>query len=356
MMESEKATPFGDISNTHSRKEPLKEAPIKMGPGGDNNENEKENDESNKNKISKALIYPAGNLSSPDQAKKTRGTRGGRKNREKIARVFEKTFPAKEAITPIVPKLDLSTSSAVSTESENWIRYSVEELISFRKSSIAKTEPKFLCECPLTKKKSGLEEVKILPVPFQQDGTIGNIIAKILNRSSIEPIKGDLPHFVRRSSISPLTTPRTENANMEKNKPATCDKFESRESFIREDAARKHKMRPPTAPEYQPYEFAEIQYNPTFNDPNVEYCPMPVYYYVPYYVPAMPLYAEPPPMSNSSSLSSIFSRSESIPEFIPSYARSASAQETLKNEDEPLATPLDSTVEEEEDEDDELEE
>jgi hypothetical protein len=29
-------------------------------------------------------------------------------------------------------------------------------------------------------------------------------------------------------------------------------------------------MRPPTAPEYQPYEFAEIQYNPTFNDPNVE--------------------------------------------------------------------------------------
>jgi hypothetical protein len=50
--------------------------------------------------------------------------------------VFEKTFPANEA--PIVAKLDLSTSSAVSTESENWIRYSVEELISFRKSSIAK--------------------------------------------------------------------------------------------------------------------------------------------------------------------------------------------------------------------------
>jgi len=340
MMESEKATPFGDISNTHSRnlKEKREQAPIKIGPGGDNNENENENDESNKNKISK---------------KKTRGTRGGRKNREKIARVFEKTFPANEA--PIVAKLDLSTSSAVSTESENWIRYSVEELISFRKSSIAKTEPKFLCECPLTKKKSGLDEVKILPVPYQQDGTIGNIIAKILNRSSIEPIKGDLPHFVRRSSISPLATPRTENANMqEKNKPSTCGKSESRESFIREDAARQHKMRPPTAPEYQPYEFAEIQYNPTFNDPNVEYCPMPVYYYVPYYVPAMPVYAEPPPMSNSSSLSSIFSRSDSIPEFIPSYARSASAQETLKNDDEPLATPLDSTVEEEEE--DELEE
>ena len=44
-------TRFSDISNTHSRN--LKEAPIKMGPGGDNNENEKENDESNKNKISK---------------------------------------------------------------------------------------------------------------------------------------------------------------------------------------------------------------------------------------------------------------------------------------------------------------
>ena len=53
-------------------------------------------------------------------------------------------------------------------------------------------------------------------------------------------------------------------------KPSACGKSESRESFIREDAARKHKMRPPTAPEYQPYEFAEIQYNPTFNDPNVE--------------------------------------------------------------------------------------
>ena len=61
-------------------------------------------------------------------------------------------------------------------------------------------------------------------------------------------------------------------------------------------------------------------------------------------------------LKNCSSLSSIFSRSESIPEFIPSYARSASAQETLKNEDEPLATPLDSTVEEEEEEEDELEE
>jgi len=249
----------------------------------------------------------------------------------------------------VVPKLDISSSSAVSTEGENWIRYSVEELISFRKSSIAKTEPKFLCECPLTKKKSGLDEVKILPVPYQQDGTIGNTIAKILNRSTIEPIKGDLPHFVRRSSTSPLTTPR--NENMEK--PSACGKSESRELFIREDAARKHKMRPPTAPEYQPYEFAEIQYNPTFNDPNVEYCPMPVYYYVPYYVPAVPVYAEPPPMSYSSSLSSIFSRSDSIPEFIPSYARSASAQETLKNDEEPLATPLDSTVEEEEDDEQE---
>ncbi|CBY16289.1 unnamed protein product, partial [Oikopleura dioica] len=52
-MESEKVTPFGDISNTHSRKEKREQVPITIGPGGDNNENDKENDESIKNKISK---------------------------------------------------------------------------------------------------------------------------------------------------------------------------------------------------------------------------------------------------------------------------------------------------------------
>jgi len=265
------------------------------------------------------------------------------------ARTVEKNFAPKTTSKSKEAPLKLNISLSSATESENWIRYSVEELISFRKSSIAKTEPKFLCECPLTKKKSGLDEVKILPVPYQQDGTIGNTIAKILNRNTIEPIKGDLPHFVRRTSTSPLKV----EARMEMEKPSVCERSESRESFIRVDAPRKHKMRPPTVPEYQPYEFEEnyeIQYNPTYNDPNVEYCPMPVYYYVPYYVPAVPVYAEAPPMSNSSSLSSIFSRSDSIPEFIPSSARSASAQETLKNDEEPLATPLDSTVEEDDEE------
>ncbi|CAG5113144.1 Oidioi.mRNA.OKI2018_I69.chr2.g7280.t2.cds [Oikopleura dioica] len=334
MMESEKVTPFGDISNTVPRKEKREQAPIKIGPGGDNNENDKENEGNSKQKVFK---------------KKTRGTRGGRKNREKIARTFEKNFSSKtlpklKIDAPM--KLDISLSSA--TESEKSYKYSVEELISFRKSSIAKSEPKFLCECPLTKKKSGLEEVKILPVPYQQDGTIGNIIAKILNRDAIEPIKGDLPHFVRRTSISPSKV----EARTEMDKPSVCKRSESRESFIREDAPRKHKMRPPTAQAFQPYEVAEdydIGYNQNYEyDPNVEYCPMPVYYYVPYFVPAVPVYAETPTMSNSSSLSSIFSRSESIPEFIPNSARSAPP--TPKEDDEPLATPLEDSLDEIEEE------
>ena len=45
-----------DISNTHSRKEKCEQAPIKIGPGGDNNENEKENDENIKNKNFKVFI------------------------------------------------------------------------------------------------------------------------------------------------------------------------------------------------------------------------------------------------------------------------------------------------------------
>lgn len=61
---------------------------------------------------------------------------------------------------------------------------------------------------------------------------------------------------------------------MNKDKPSVCKRSESRESFIREDAPRKHKMRPPTAPTFQPYEVAEdygIEYNQNYEyDPNVE--------------------------------------------------------------------------------------
>ncbi|CBY09275.1 unnamed protein product [Oikopleura dioica] len=296
-----KTTPFGDISNTIGNAKEKREqnaSLVKIGPGGDQPEFvEKDAFESRKKSASK---------------KKTRGTRGGRKNREK--KTFVKTLEE-------VAQLEVAAQPA--EKSDKTLRYTAEEVIALRAKCIAadkKLEPKFLCEYPLTKKKSGMDEVKILPVAHPQEGVIAKTIKKILNRNEIEPIKGETPHFVKRPSTSPLKT----IASLDLAKPTRCKKSASRDSFIREDAPRKHRqMRPPSALSYAGYEYDQYEY-----ENGVDYCPMPVYFYVPYYVPActMPQMYDAPTISNSSSFSSI-SRGESIPEFTPRSFKCASAPE-----------------------------
>ena len=145
-------------------------------------------------------------------------------------------------------------------------------------------------------------------------------------------------------------------------------------------------MRPPTAQAFQPYEVAEdydIEYNQNYEyDPNVEV--LPLYFHISHLVfsivqcrsittfhtscqqclstrrPQLCLTLgkkwtiRPSPIYAFSSLSSIFSRSESIPEFIPNSARSAPP--TPKEDDEPLATPLEDSLDEIEEEEETKEE